>query len=270
MNILYSRISRIYREYIQNIHIFTYSTIHIASGNIPSSPLPSACRDAQFDIVVEILHHTPNLQDRERPDAWGLTPLHQCAISGQAPLVTLVLLDCSPGYLDQRDLAGNTALHYACLFQHLEIVQLLVRKMNSFNCAASTVVNVLGCTPVHVAAYVGHLAVLELLKPHFPLSEVDYAGQSALHYACREGHVACIQYWLHQCKSSGFNPLPTIVNAQALIQALNDGKVEPGEARETLTHMCFPLQRAEEQVFDKVADDSTRQYLERLYLRNQG
>jgi len=96
---------------------------------------------------------------------------------------------------------GDTALHLACLYGHLQCVQKLLD--------AGSYPNVINpddkTTPLHDAAAGGYLDLLQLLIAKGGtdvLQQQDTDGDTALHNAARGGHPAVVQFLLQQ----GANP----------------------------------------------------------------
>jgi len=96
---------------------------------------------------------------------------------------------------------GDTALHLACLYGHLQCVQKLLdagSSPNAINPEDKT-------SPLHDAAAGGYLDLLQLLIAKGGadvLQQQDMDGDTALHNAARGGHPAVVQYLLQQ----GANP----------------------------------------------------------------
>lgn len=99
--------------------------------------------------------------------------------------------------LDTPGPDGDTALHLACLYGHLDCVKLLLQegaKVDVVSAEDET-------TPLHDAAAGGYLEIVQLLLSKaeasiLPLQDAD--GDTALHNAARGGHLAVVQYLLQQ------------------------------------------------------------------------
>ena len=90
------------------------------------------------------------------------------------------------GRLDGRDF---TALHYAALYGHNQIVDILISRQADVNA-----VSVEGRTPLHMAASGGwHEVVERLVKSGARVDSVDHAANTALHDACHWGHLAVVK-----------------------------------------------------------------------------
>ncbi|PUU84158.1 ankyrin repeat-containing domain protein, partial [Tuber borchii] len=67
------------------------------------------------------------------PDQDGNTPLHEAAISGHSSMLQALVTRFTQdraynNEINKKNHSGNTALHLAFQFDHMEIVELLVKK----------------------------------------------------------------------------------------------------------------------------------------------
>ena len=84
--------------------------------------------------------------------------------------------------------AGDTPLHRAVRFGHVEVVQLLISRG-----ANPSTGNFDGQTPLHLAAEQGGLAILQLLlEVDVPLDIHDNSGAAATHLAAANGHAGAL------------------------------------------------------------------------------
>ena len=99
------------------------------------------------------------------------------------------------GGTGSRDSRGYTALHYAALNGHREVVLLLLSYEASCNS-----VDQAGSSPLHLAAWAGHGEVVRLLLdtgpsiPNVNLTNGD--KETALHCAAQYGHMECVKLLL--------------------------------------------------------------------------
>ena len=77
--------------------------------------------------------------------------------------------------------SGNTPLHYACISGHVDIVELLIRRMN----ARIDSTNAQGETPLHLACSHGHKGVIERLLLARASTNIQdtLSGNTPLHIA---------------------------------------------------------------------------------------
>ena len=97
----------------------------------------------------------------------GETPLHRCAsgvhadfIKGSANVASHLLQNHS-GDPDAPTIFGRTPLHYAAYYGHIEVAQSLLDQ-----CAVCDVFDCQGLSPLHAAVYQGHLELVKLLLKH--------------------------------------------------------------------------------------------------------
>jgi len=91
-----------------------------------------------------------------------------------------------------KNKTGDTPLHRAVFFGHLDIVKLLLEKNSPVNIA-----NDMGRTPMHWAAAYGHGEIAELLhKNKAKLNMLDVNGWSPLHFASQAGRIDTVKWLL--------------------------------------------------------------------------
>jgi ankyrin repeat protein len=118
----------------------------------------------------------------------GVTQLHHCAKNGLTSGVKRLLLIRNIT-VNMKDVCGNTPLHEATYFGHIEISRLLLQSGVDVNVRDN-----FGMTPLHSASFHGHVDILHLLVENDANLEVqDKDGWRALHYAARFGHLPFIQ-----------------------------------------------------------------------------
>ena len=131
------------------------------------------------------------------------------------------------------DTKGNTALHLACMFGHLEVVQyltseiklnldilnlegqtcfhlaskhdqfLVIQYHSSINANISCK-NRNGSTPLHIACKYGYLNIVELLSTTDSKSVLDADGRNPLHIASYYGHLQIVQFYVNNFDLDSF------------------------------------------------------------------
>jgi ankyrin repeat protein len=109
--------------------------------------------------------------------------LSQASTEGQTELAVFSLAAGADVGVADND--GNTSLHYAALFGHMQICDLLIRHKASVGVAAND-----GDTPLHSAALFGHVQVCDLLiRCSANVGATNNYGNTPLPYAALFGHV---------------------------------------------------------------------------------
>ncbi|CAN7938240.1 unnamed protein product [Ixodes hexagonus] len=158
-------------------------------------------------------------------DAWGMTPLHHAALSGNSHVVRCLLPYASvSGALQATDKQGRTALHNAATVGDVEVVRLLLEHGVNVNA-----VDKKGLTAVHIAAKEGSLDAIrtlcsdadkDLVNGECPLAQLqaeellsgkDKQQMTPLHYAVEGKHLDVARYLLERGKltarlPAGVNP----------------------------------------------------------------
>lgn len=182
-------------------------------------------------ILDAVLEHSRRMRIDTRetintPDHAGETPLHFCAARGENLLAEVLLFNGA--LVNVQDCYGYTALHYAVLLGHVSTALLLLVNGADATIPAANLVTAAhlaarlgevdlmrtlvtqhsasvnahtlkeGRTPLMEAVRKGHAALVMPLVKEFGAS-VDATdtpsatGMTALHYACLEGHEACVK-----------------------------------------------------------------------------
>lgn len=158
-------------------------------------------------------------------DSLQRTPLHWACVTGKARLADILLARPSNtrAKVDATEIRDKTSLHFAAIFDHVDIVELLLRYKVNVHCksdggwtplhnaaergsasvvrlllAAGADVNVRllnESTPLHLAAQGGHLEVLECLlgTPGIKTDPRDAFGNTPLHRAAQNSHTDCVR-----------------------------------------------------------------------------
>ncbi|RAP36170.1 hypothetical protein B1207_08425 [Legionella quinlivanii] len=150
--------------------------------------LHEAIKANKYELVKQLLpYYAVN-----RPNHKGQTALMFAAATGNVALMNLLLKEGAR--VDQVDLKGNSALHYALEKPSEAAALTLLPLMKTPNQS-----NRLGITPMMLAAAKESLPVLRYLcESGHSISSVDQSGNNALHYAAMLGKVKSIVYLARQ------------------------------------------------------------------------
>ena len=106
------------------------------------------------------------------------------------------LLDHNRDFATMPDLAGCTPLHYAAWFGHLDAARYLLSIKAD---VAAISMDPLRNQPLHAAATAGHAAIVELLLDAGADPNAEQSGQwTALHGAAEKGHAAVVRLLLER------------------------------------------------------------------------
>jgi len=176
-----------------------------------------AARDGKTTVVESLLNANPKLAERRDDDDrlpihWALSYGHEDIVvllsdskrfdpdvqdgSGWTPLMIAVSLKDGERLVDlllrkeadvsAKNNSGQTALHFTASKNNLDVARRLI---NNNPPASARVKDKRGQYPIHRAAAVGSVPMVELLlKNKSPLDATDAAGQTPLHHAIAEGH----------------------------------------------------------------------------------
>jgi ankyrin repeat protein len=156
------------------------------------------------------------------------TPLYLACSLGRVEVARLLIPRASHETINQPDLHGMTALHWASALNMLEAVQGLIEGGARVNTASHRWSNT---TALHLAAMNGQTKVVQTLLHHGALVEASNShGQTPLWLACRYGHLETVAILLdrdadvHRVDKEGVSPF-AIANREddhRLIQYLSD------------------------------------------------
>lgn len=119
---------------------------------------------------------------------YGRTPLHIAVRSGSLADVSSFCKSAEAADLDVTDDFGFTALYTACIYGHVDMMQVLVEAGCDIGKA-----DLGGLTPLHIAAEKGQAAaVAYLLSCGADRNVPDTIGRTALDWANAKGHVAVV------------------------------------------------------------------------------
>lgn len=134
--------------------------------------------ETNLNVLTYLLQKGTNPNTK---NADGMTILHLAAGSGNME-VAEIILNNSYVRVDNKSsekTGGNTALHLAVKYEHLDMVEYLCEKGASLN-----IKNDSGSTPLHCAAFTGNTAIIEyLLQKGAEIDATDKGDKQPLHAA---------------------------------------------------------------------------------------
>ncbi|XP_054285312.1 cortactin-binding protein 2-like [Macrosteles quadrilineatus] len=90
------------------------------------------------------------------------------------------------------DWLGTSPLHFACQYNHYDVVDLLLKAGISKDAR-----NKVDRTPLHVTSQEGHVKILKLLLDYgVDVDATDMLKMTALHWAAENGHLECVRLLL--------------------------------------------------------------------------
>jgi ankyrin repeat protein len=173
------------------------------------TPLRHAFEVGQAAVMKMLLQHM-GLQGLEERIEMKWTPLMEACGEGKVGLVREIVQHMEGQELEETDKRGRTAVHWAALSGHNEVVAILLSKG-----AQTHIRDDHHDTPLMLAAARGHLGVVQLIIQHTGgqgLDATDAHGRTALHWAVLRGHEAMVTFLLTQgaqainADSSGMTP----------------------------------------------------------------
>lgn len=142
------------------------------------SVLNYAVNRMNIDILRHMLTMPVCKKLIDTPDDGGRTPLIECSRIG-VPAMSTMLLEHG-AYLMGKDKRGNTALHIACMFEKIEIVELLLGAGADVNCQSLS-----GDTCLIISVEKCNLNLINrlLVVPGINVNARNVEGRTALHFA---------------------------------------------------------------------------------------
>ena len=220
------------------------------------SALDQAAQNGQAKVLKHLLNQGVSVNAESDPD--GGTPLTTASLRGHMACMQ-ILLDAGAN-TNQPDQKGRTALYWTAKEGQLEAIELLLRagaKVQSWRgyrndplCIASllghtasvrtllvagnpvTTSRQHGFSALHHAAKGGHAEILILLLQQRVCADAEsqMASETPLMYACKEGHLSCIQILLDAGAKVN---LPDDTGRTALYSAAQHGQTQAEDDNKT-------------------------------------
>ena len=147
-----------------------------SQGNNERTPLHYACSNDHFEIVEYLLSIGANI---EAKDKMGKTPLHYACEEGHLHIIEYLI--SMGANIEAKDNYGNSIIHIASEHGLLQIIQYLIEKQNIDKDSKGANQR----TPLHYACLNNHLEIVEyLLSQKANLEAKDKNEKTPLHYAC--------------------------------------------------------------------------------------
>lgn len=132
------------------------------------------------NLLVSTINFDPDVQDGS-----GWTPLMIAASVKDGEEMVDILLE-KEADINAKNFAGQTALHLIASKKNIDLAR---RLLNHKPAASARLCDKRGQYPIHRAAAVGSVPMVELLIKHnSPINAADISGQTPLHHAIAEGH----------------------------------------------------------------------------------
>jgi ankyrin repeat protein len=213
------------------------------SGN---TALMYACIHGKDKAVKVLLDHgaCATIADSE-----GQTPLMLATFMGYGRIVRTLLRHTPAGGVDAQDSLGATALHRACIRNHVSIVEKLLQ-----GGGRAWVADADGQTPLMLACSFGKDDLAKALLAHDNnveyVNAADHKHQTALYHACKFEHESCVHVLmshhadLNKPDNSGMTPLmlASILGNTSFVHALVCGgadlNLQDNEQRTALYYAC--------------------------------
>jgi ankyrin repeat protein len=144
--------------------------------------------------MYEDYYYSQQITDRKQylnaKDVAGLTPLHYAAIKGSQDFAKALLdVDADAG---STDIVGWLPLHYSAVLGRASIVEELLKKATPQ--AGPNSKDLSGWTPLHYSAQNGHESICwKLLQEGAELDAQGRDGMAALHCAVKNGHLDAVK-----------------------------------------------------------------------------
>ena len=156
--------------------------------------LLSAMEEGDFDLAFQLMTHSDSLN----PIKVGfhkLTPLHYACQHGRLDVIQNLVENYSYD-LSQLEFELPTPLQIAAASGHLHIVKFLMTNTSKLSFKAKKV------NPFHLAAEHGKVEVMRFFLDFDGalISMTDHEGNTALHYACCQGHLPTVVFLTEEAK----------------------------------------------------------------------
>jgi hypothetical protein len=155
-----------------------------ATFELQLTPLMYAIDKHQPAIALWLIQQHRGQRSLETTATWGCTALHWACSYGPLPVVeALVKAGANPAALDND---GYTPLMYAADYNHTDIAAFL-RPLPAVQATIDTI-NQHNHTALSLASNLGHLPTVQLLLDHGADPTIPDGPDSPLHQASNEGH----------------------------------------------------------------------------------
>ncbi|XP_040600914.1 uncharacterized protein LOC121140287 [Mesocricetus auratus] len=179
---------------------------------------PMGFCDVPRKNLFDFLHDMKSISVSNEPRYKPLIKIHQAASEGDAERLQR-MISLGKHSVHDRDCKQRTALHYACAYGQVEVVNFLLKN----NCDVDAI-DMNSVTPLMKAVQNWtYECVCTLLKHGADPNHMDKDGNTSLHYAVSEGNqilAKCLLKYsadMEQKNKDGFTPL---------LQALKENKIE--------------------------------------------
>ncbi|KAJ3270747.1 putative G-protein coupled receptor 63 [Terramyces sp. JEL0728] len=183
----------------------TVNVIIALAATLSQPPSPVADPLATAD-VQKVKDYIDSGKDLNVKDEQGQTPLHMASNFGHINIVR-ILLEYNAD-IESKNSMGFTALHSAVMYGQLAVMKLLRKHMANIETQSNN-----GWTPLHTAAKRGHLeCVVYLVKAGVHLDSSNKLGLGALHLAVSGNHLKIAKFLIHHgaypdTEDVGYTPL---------------------------------------------------------------
>ena len=145
-----------------------------------------------FKLICESMKNNPVMQISERilyeTDDYGNTSLHLASKFGHLEVVKYLVENIKLN-LNILNLDGQTCFHLACKYGQLSIMQYICSIDGNIFCRDHD-----GSTPLHIACHYGHLSIFKFISTTNSERVLDNNGRNPLHIACYYGHLEIVKF----------------------------------------------------------------------------
>jgi ankyrin len=167
--------------------------------------LRTACRK-NYHKIAEILLKNGARESVNILDEYSKTALHWAFHLNSDPIMIQLLLDHdAQDAFDVKDVYGWLPLHYACIYNNLETVQLLMKQNKNYYLNQKTLY---GETLLHIAAKYGNLELVQYLLEQGAqsfINELNRHNKTPLYYACKSNRFMIAELLLNYGAEASVN-----------------------------------------------------------------